>query len=97
MEVKTISPLNISFEGYDIKLMCLDFPLKIRSLTGKVIEINAYDKMTIFKLKSEIEKINKVSINRQRIIFNGNQLEDDKTLKYYSIHTNSVVHICIRR
>jgi hypothetical protein len=96
MEVKAISPVPFSIQGYTIKLICVVFPLKIRSITGKVIEVIAHHKMTISELKSEIEKIDKSPIDTQRIICKGKQLEDDKTLDYYNINEKSIVHICLR-
>ena len=98
MEITILNPslLPISLEGCSMKLICSEFPLKIRTITGKVIDVMAHHKMTISELKSEIEKIDKVPYDTQRIIFNGKQLEEDKTLDYYNINTKSIVHIYIR-
>ena len=36
------------------------------------------------------------NISKQRLIYNGRQLEDDKNLKYYEIQKDSTIHFVLR-
>ena len=77
-------------------LICDNFPIQIRSLTGKQTEIKVHHKMTVAELKDTIERLEQTPFDQQRIVYNGKQLEDDRTLDYYDIKQDSVVHIILR-
>ena len=77
-------------------LICDDFPICIKSLTGKETSINVHHKMTVSELKDMIEKIDQTPFDQQRLVYNGKQLEDERTLDYYDIKTDTVVHIILR-
>jgi hypothetical protein len=77
-------------------LICSDFPIQIRSLTGKQTEINVHHKMTVAELKDEIERVDQTPFDQQRIVYNGKQLEDERTLDYYDIKPDTIVHIILR-
>jgi hypothetical protein len=77
-------------------LICHDFPIQIRSLTGKQTEINVHHKMTVSELKDTIERVDQTPFDQQRIVYNGKQLEDERTLDYYDIKPNTIVHIILR-
>jgi hypothetical protein len=76
-------------------LIC-EFPIQIRSLTGKQTEIKVHHKMTVAELKDTIERLEQTPFDQQRIVFNGKQLEDERTLDYYDIKQDAVVHIILR-
>jgi uncharacterized glyoxalase superfamily protein PhnB len=52
--------------------------------------------MTVFELKDTIERVDQTPFDQQRIIYNGKQLEDERTLDYYDIKQDSIVHIILR-
>ncbi len=79
-----------------VPLICDDFPIHIKSLTGKEISVNVHHKMTVSELKDMIEKVEQTPFDQQRLVYNGKQLEDERTLDYYDIKTDSVVHIILR-
>jgi hypothetical protein len=74
----------------------MSFPIQIRSLTGKETTINVHYKMIVSELKDMIEKMDQTPFNQQRLVYNGKQLEDDRTLDYYDIKQDTVVHIILR-
>ena len=76
-------------------LIC-EFPIQIRSLTGKQTEIKVHHKMTIAELKDTIEHVDQTPFDQQRIVYNGKQLEDERTLDYYNIKQDAIVHIILR-
>ena len=77
-------------------LICDDFPIQIRSLTGKQTEIKVHHKMTVAELKDTIERLEQTPFDQQRIVYNGKQLEDERTLDYYDIKQDAIVHIILR-
>ena len=80
----------------NVSLICEDFPIQIRSLTGKHTPINVHHKMIVSELKNMIEKIDQTPFDQQRLVYNGKQLEDNRTLDYYNIQKDTVVHIILR-
>lgn len=79
-----------------VSLICDDFPICIKSLTGKQTSVNVHHKMIVSELKDMIEKIEQTPFDQQRLVYNGKQLEDDRTLDYYNIQKDTVVHIILR-
>ena len=65
------------------QLICDEFPIQIRSLTGKETSLKVHDKMIVSELKTLIEKIDQTPFDQQRLVYNGKQLEDNRTLDYY--------------
>lgn len=63
--------------------------LTIKTLTGKEIPLIVDPSLTIQKLKCEIQDIEGILPEQQRIIFAGAQLEDSRTLASYNIKTGS--------
>lgn len=78
------------------KLICPEFPIQIRSLTGKNIDVKVHHKMYVSELKELIEKQDQTRFDQQRLVYNGKQLEDERTLDYYNITQDTVVHIILR-
>jgi hypothetical protein len=78
------------------QLICEDFPIQIRSLTGKETRLKVHHKMRVSELKELIEKQDQTPFDQQRIVYNGKQLEDERTLDYYNIIQDTVVHIILR-
>jgi hypothetical protein len=52
--------------------------------------------MRVSELKELIEKQDQTPFDQQRLVYNGKQLEDDRTLDYYNITQDTVVHIILR-
>lgn len=61
------------------------FLLYIKTLTGKTIVITAENNLMILKLKKIIEKGKGIPIDQQRLVYNGKQLEDGRTVWDYGI------------
>ena len=92
----SVSTVSISKESFIPNLICEDFPVQIRSLTGKEIPIKVHHKMTVSELKNSIEKIDQTPFDQQRLVYNGKQLEDERTLDYYGVKENTIIHIILR-
>ncbi|KZV91329.1 ubiquitin [Exidia glandulosa HHB12029] len=69
--------------------------IKVKTLTGKEIEldIDLDDKIT--RIKEKVEEQSGVPPQQQRLIFSGRQLTDDKTARESSIQAGSVLHLVL--
>ena len=70
--------------------------LQIKTATGKLIIVKISPADTILQLKKKIYLAEDISIESQRIVYAGKQLEDAYTLCHYNITNECVVHIIIR-
>ena len=94
--VSTIDATAFSLKSSIPSLICDDFPIQIRSLTGKHTEIKVHHKMRVSELKDMIERADQTPFDQQRLVYNGKQLEDERTLDYYDIKEDTIVHIILR-
>ena len=70
--------------------------IQIKTVTGKSIFVKINPAETILQLKKQIYLMEDISLESQRIIFGGKQLEDNHTLCHYNITNESTVCIIIR-
>jgi hypothetical protein len=68
----------------------------VKTLTGKHIPITASHDTTILGMKFLIQLREGMPTDQQRLIFEGRQLEDGKTLKECNITDGSKVHLILR-
>jgi ubiquitin C len=69
----------------------------VKTLTGKIIMLDVESVSTIESVKAKI--FDKVGIPpyQQSLSFEGNQLEDEKTLPYYNLHDKSTLDLTFHR
>jgi ubiquitin-like protein Nedd8 len=69
--------------------------IKVKTLTGKEIEIDIEPTDTIDRIKERVEEKEGIPPVQQRLIYAGKQLADDKTAKDYAIEGGSVLHLVL--
>jgi len=69
--------------------------IKVKTLTGKEIEIDIDPNDKIERIKERVEEKEGIPPPQQRLIFGGKQMADDKTAKEYSIEAGSVLHLVL--
>ncbi len=70
--------------------------IQVKTATGKSIYIKINPIDTILQLKKQIYLQEDVSLESQRIIFGGKQLDDHHTLCHYNITDGTTLHIILR-
>ncbi|KAJ4813699.1 hypothetical protein LUZ62_026265 [Rhynchospora pubera] len=69
--------------------------IKVKTLTGKEIEIDIEPTDTVDRIKERVEEKEGIPPVQQRLIYGGKQMADDKTAKEYNIEGGSVLHLVL--
>jgi hypothetical protein len=67
-----------------------------KTITGLILTVSINPKDTVLKLKQQIFIKEGVFLDQQRIIFNGKQLDENKTIESYNIGDKDIVHLILR-
>ncbi|CAG9762301.1 unnamed protein product [Ceutorhynchus assimilis] len=69
--------------------------IKVVTLNGHECLIDVQPSDTIIGLKQRLEEKEGIPPQQQRLIFQGKQLNDDKTLASYKLKGGSVLHMVV--
>ncbi|KAF7876492.1 hypothetical protein EAF04_001582 [Stromatinia cepivora] len=67
----------------------------VRMLTGRTFSFKTNTGMTVLGLKQKIAQIEDVSVENQRLIFDGRQMENGRTLAHYNMEPESCLHLVL--
>lgn len=69
--------------------------VKIITLSGeeRVVEVESSDKIVI--IKEKLEEQEGIPPEQQRLIYQGRQLKDDKTVNSYKLKNGTVLHLVV--
>ena len=99
-----ILPLNDLLTQYEVKngdLLKLEkrsvkLNISIKALTNKITKTTVSPKDTIYMIKLFIQLNEGTPMEQIRLIFDGIQLEDHKTIESYGIQNDSIIHMVLR-
>mmetsp|Transcript_29579 Transcript_29579/g.49738 ORF Transcript_29579/g.49738 Transcript_29579/m.49738 type:complete len:153 (-) Transcript_29579:347-805(-) len=94
---RTLSDYNIQKESTLHLVLRLrgGIMVKVKTLTGKEIEIDVDPTDTIERIKERVEEKEGIPPVQQRLIFGGKQMVDDKCASDYKIEGGSVLHLVL--
>ncbi|CAH7665773.1 ubiquitin-like protein 1 [Phakopsora pachyrhizi] len=69
--------------------------IKVKTLTGKEIELDVEAEDQISQVKERIEEKEGIPPSQQRLIFGGKQMADEKTVKELGIEGGSTLHLVL--
>ena len=80
----------------ELKQRSNTYHIYVKTLTGKTINLDVQSSDTIEYLKCLNHLFEGLTIDEQRLIFAGKQLDDNRTLEDYKISYESTLHIVLR-
>jgi ubiquitin-like protein Nedd8 len=69
--------------------------IKVKTLSGKSLELRIQLKDTIMRIKERVEEIEGIPPDQQRLIFRGKTLADDRKARLYNITEGSILHLVL--
>ncbi|KAG7664952.1 uncharacterized protein J8A68_001538 [[Candida] subhashii] len=69
--------------------------VKVKTLTGRDILVDIEPTDKIIRIKEMMEEKEGISPAQQRLIFNGSQLDDDKTVQESGISAGASLHLVL--
>ena len=82
--------------NYHLEYVNPNFSINIRTLTGKTITFYCEPDDTILRIKEKFQNSEGVIVDDNRLIFDGRQLEDTRTISDYHIYNGATIYSVLR-
>ncbi|KAF8848439.1 ubiquitin [Acephala macrosclerotiorum] len=69
--------------------------IKVRTLTGKEIELDIEPDYRVSQIKEKVEEKEGIPPVQQRLIFGGKQMSDEKTATDYNLEGGATLHLVL--
>ena len=70
--------------------------LFVKTLTGKTLKVSCFNSTRIIDLKQQIQDQEGVDVAQIALIFAGKQLDNDRLVVDYNVHSESTLHMVLR-
>ena len=68
----------------------------IKNLTGRKYPLNVESENTLEAVKQQVQEKEGIEVAQMRLIYNGKQLDDAKTLGEYNIPAGATIHLILQ-
>jgi len=92
--VSNTTSLNLINHYFNLRYL-FKMLIKVKTLTGKEIEIDIEPTDKVERIKERVEEKEGIPPQQQRLIFSGKQMNDDKTAADYKVQGGSVLHLVL--
>jgi hypothetical protein len=77
----------------------MEYPIKVKTLTGKILDLQVSSSNTILDIKNKILDLTGTPTEQIRLIYSAKQLEDENTLERYGIKSDAILILvlCLRK
>lgn len=69
--------------------------LKVLTLSGSEHEVDMEPTDTVLDIKEKLEQLEGISVQQQRLVYQGKKLDDDRTLDSYKLIGGATVHLVV--
>ncbi|OQV11229.1 hypothetical protein CLAIMM_15092 [Cladophialophora immunda] len=69
--------------------------IKVRTLTGKEIELDIEPDYKVYRIKERVEEKEGIPPVQQRLIYGGKQMADEKTAEDYGLEGGNTLHLVL--
>ena len=70
--------------------------VNVQTLAGRLFTVKTSCKLPILYIMRQLEIVEGIPRDQQRLVFSGRQLEEDRLLSHYDFKSNNTMHLVLR-